>query len=297
MKIYLYCPFECDIKTFFETIHAKAEDIFCLTDYFDELIEICPKSEGLKSYKFSISKILTNKHIKAIKIDEDLWFCQLLPDVEYLVDDENIMPIKIGDEECIIRYFVGEYGYFSFFGKDVFIKRKIRQIKSLSFSNKKIAQKDYLFVIINCGEKKYLFLLDKKQLIWDGYFKEINILENEILILEDNNSCLGEKLVVKVDAGANKITKYPVIYKKKSLEFSSPILAFLDSIIVHDYSQMKKYCAIDLTEICNENILLFCGEFDDYLLLDEGCVLLKNFEAQKVLRFKVENNVIVDIFD
>ena len=134
------------------------------------------------------------------------------------------------------------------------------------------------------------FLVKDDKLLWEGCFKEINVLEKEILILEDNESCLGEKLVIKYIVSDKKFEKYPVVYKKKKLEFLSPVPAFLDCIMLHNYTQMKKLVSDDLIDFCCEKINDFCGDFDDYIFIENFCVLTKNFEAQKVLCFKISNN-------
>lgn len=297
MKIYLYASFPCKIIINEECFNMEVGEALCLTGILEGCVKILPESNNLEKYEVDLKSIIKSSNIKCLKIGCHTLFCQLIPKVTYSIENENYLIQKNFNVTCLIRYFVGEYSYFSLFINNFSIKRKMYNVKSCFSYTKKVQNEEFLFVVVNMENKNYLFLVKDDKLLWEGCFKEINVLEKEILILEDNESCLGEKLVIKYIVSDKKFEKYPVVYKKKKLEFLSPVPAFLDCIMLHNYTQMKKLVSDDLIDFCCEKINDFCGDFDDYIFIENFCVLTKNFEAQKVLCFKISNNLIVDIID
>lgn len=296
MKIFLFAPFSCEIKVLSQNVKLSAGDILLMTDYFDEEIFISPVSDALLPYHFNLKKTSDFKHIRLIK-KEDYQFCQVLPAPSYSIIDEHYIIEKFNSNYCMIRYFSGEYGHLFLSIPNFETKKSIRGLKNVRVNVRQVAKEEFLFVILTCENKDYLILLSQKKIIWEGYYKEINVLEKEILILEDSNCCLGEKLVTKFNVEKDELESYPIVYTKKTIQHISPIPPFLDSVLVHNYSAMKRYISEGLAEVCNSEINNFFGDFDDYFIFDDVCVLTKNFEAQKLLRFKVLDNLIVDILD
>lgn len=296
MKIFLFASFPCEVKVLNQNVNLSSGDILLMTDYFNEEIFISPLSDTLLPYHFNLSYRSNFKHIKLIE-KEDFMFCQILPSPSYSIIDEHCLIEKFGSHFCMIRYFSGEYGHLTLSLPSFEAKREIRGLKTIQVKLKQVLSEEFLFVILTCETGEYLILLSQKKIIWEGFFKEINIVEKEILILEDSNCCLGEKLVTKFNVEKDEIESYPIVYTKKTVQCVSPIPPFLDSVLVHNYSAMKRYVNEELTGACNSDINKFFGEFDDYIIFDDICVLTKNFEAQKLLRFKVLDNLIVDILD
>ncbi len=169
-----------------------------------------------------------------------------------------------------------------------YIKNKYK----INIFDKKIKNNLILFICLENSIKKYYIILNNTHILFDSYLKEININDN-LIILDDNINCLGEKTVFDFDLENNVAKKYAVEYKNK-IPPNDVAIKFLDAVKVGNQKLAKECLSLDVDVLAVQE---FLGEYDDYLKIENCYILLNNFEITKAIKFEIVDNKISNIYD
>lgn len=162
----------------------------------------------------------------------------------------------------------------------------------INIFDKKIKNNLLLFICLENNIKKYYIILNNSNILFNNYLKEININDN-LIVLDDNTNCLGEKTVFEFNLENNSAKKYAVEYKSK-IPPNDVAVKFLDATKVRNQKLFRECLSL---EIDIEAVQEFLGEFDDFLKIEDCYILLNNFEITKAIKLEIVDNKICNIYD
>ncbi|MBQ8430337.1 MAG: hypothetical protein IJX26_00110 [Clostridia bacterium] len=192
--------------------------------------------------------------------------------------------IKFNNETYKIEFYNQFNGLIQIFNnKDKYLY-KFKENFGLDYYIKTICDKQFLFVKIFNDNKQIYFIFDKSKLIFSGDVKEINITLEKLIIMRNDINCFGQKRVVEINIKEDKLEEYLIYYdERKHLENINFLYLFLDAIKVKNYDSCCCYLSNELKAIDKDSLFGYFDDFDDYLFIEDACLLKKNNEVIKIV--------------
>lgn len=271
------------------------------------------------NYSFQIcgARVMGGK--TKVLVQKDFVVIQLLPIVYCDILECESQIFVYENSPCIVRLY---NDFLSVTYKDININKKLIKNKinlkklnnseinlnkncqnNLNYSNldnnykinifdKKIKNNLLLFIELKNNIKKYYIILNKNKILYNNYLKEININDN-LIILDDNINCLGEKTVFEFDLESDCQKKYAVQYIGKTIS-TDLATKFLDATKVGNQKLVKECLALDIDI---DTVQEFLGEYDDFLKIENCYILLHDFQITKAINLEIADNKICNIYE
>ncbi len=249
------------------------------------------------NYSFKIkNKIVEGGNCKVVELSPDQILIQLLPIEYYDINQLNSNMYMYENSPCIVNVFENKNATVLIQYKDIKINKKlIKNNYKINIFDKKIKNNSILFICLENSIKKYYLIINKNKIIFNNYIKEININDN-LIILDDNINCLGEKTVFEYNIEKESITKYAVEYKPKS-PVDNIEIKFLDAVKLSNSKLMKECMGEEFKQMELSSMQEFLGEYDDYIEIDNHYVLVKDGKIIKSINFEIKDNLITNIYE
>lgn len=299
MVYYLLSSFDARLKFNTEQIDIRSGDIYYFNCDSEQEIEVVSFNARISmSYNVFINR--NNCYAgktKVINLNQEEILIQLLP-LPYLDRECRKSNIYMYDGfPCIVELYDSIPNSVCVKYKELNIcNNLINNNYKINIFEKKIKNNNLLFICFENNIKKYYIIVNKDNLIFKGFIKEININENNLIILLDNINCLGQKKVIEYDVDKNTQECYAVEYEKKIID--CPIeIKFLEAVRVCNRKLTSECIGGELAGATIEDINEYLEEFDDFIEIEKSYILIKNFEAIKCIHLEIIDNKIVNIFD
>lgn len=247
-------------------------------------------------YSFQIlNGQILSKNITSFKLGKDL-LIELKPLVYYSPLNLNISNINYNSQDIKLSFYNQTNSLIQINYNHNLINKCFFNPITVEHFTHQIASKEILFIKLKAQYKEYYLIFDKDKLLFEGYLKEINIDKTQLILLKDNISCLSIKQVINFNLETTSKEEYLIYYNKMQVDKELDIkYLFLDNCLVNNFEQAQNYLDNELKCIQPEVLKQFLGEFDNYYIIKEFCLLEKNGELQKVLQFSINNNLITNI--
>lgn len=296
MVIYLLPEFNMTISAGEFSKKMIAGNIYCFTLSSECVFSVHADSiEESWDYSFLINnKTVEGGKCNVLILSEDELFIQLLPIEHYCINNWNSCIYMFENNPCIVNVFQNQNATAIIQYKDIkIIKKLFKNNYKINIFEKQIKNNSILFICLENSIKKYFLIINKNKILFNNYLKEINLNDN-LIILDDNINCLGEKTVFEYNFEKNTTTKYAVKYKSKNATTKTEI-KFLDAVKVFNEKLMKECLGEELKDVSLQYLQEFLGEYDDFLMVNNHYLLVKNGEVYKSLNIEIKDDLITDI--
>ena len=298
--VYILAEFDLTVEIVDKVVKIKKDEMFMLSSLFNIKIKVKPTDNVyLEEYEILVSHLNAQKsEYYDIREFSKGYLVVLKPKRRLFQTNYFEEELSLPKTEIKIRYFKQSYGIIQVFFKNIKYEFKWgNDLQSLNCFTKKIADKRFAFIEIN-SNKKYCFIFSETKLIYEGYIKEINETANELLLLADEHNCYGQKTVHKISVKADKQEKYLVYYDEREVNKSFDIrYLFLDGVLLGSSELALPYLSSELKLLDFNLLSSYFENFDDYIFVEDNCLLKKNTEVFKIVHFDISNNLITNIYD
>ena len=297
MKVYLWARFDCKIETEQQTLSMRANDIYFFESNNARFFVSPTSCEELLSYSFELNNgELFSSFLTSKKVGSNL-IIELKPLIYYSPKNLEIQNIKYNSSNLQIHLYDQAFSLCKIFYNNTHTKTFCNNVK-LSHFTKTIAGIEILFIKLIVGSRQYYYIFNKKNLLFEGYIKEINIKEKTLILLIDDINCYGEKRVKTFNLETNEQEQYLIHYDNRNIYLNLDInYLFLDAIMVQDFNKAKAYLSSDLRFLDSDILAQFFGDFDSYQLIENCCFLQKNDELTSIIQLAIKDNLIYNIIN
>ena len=297
MKLFFLARFDLELKLYDNSTYVKSGDIV----YLDEIpkVEIFVKSRAnnFESYSLSFDGCLNNEYSYAVlrKIKNDIYLIELKPKYIFLPAEIQKRVINFDNDLYLVEMHNSKLIQIHTPKEKFILNRK--DFIEFNFEIKTVGKK-LLFLRFKFKDGDYYYIFNSEKLIFNGLVKELNIQGTHLILLYDDISCYGQKRVVDFDLKEGKEEKYFVYGDERIVcKDVSSLYLFLDAVKIKNYALCEQYLSKDLCGLDENSFFEFFEDFDNYMFIENECVLEKNNEVIKVIHFEVLNNVITNIYD
>lgn len=304
MNIYFVAGFDLILEFKNEKISVKQKEIIKCSNLFDGEIIIRPENDNceLMSYTIDCNKILVGKNSKfeVFNLNNNDKLIFLKPFVYYNPLNLECKNITACGTNFLINIYNQNYGLAQIIYNSNCINFVFNDINfTCEEFIKKIDNKEFLFIKLSqLNESDFYYIFNQENLVFEGKIKDINITNSKIIILKNDITCYGQKNVVEYNVKDKKSEEYLVYYDSRNICKKIDIkYLFVDAIKIKNYELLKDYLSSDLKDLPEENFWLFFGLFDDYLFIENNCILYHNNQIVKIVKIEIKNNTIFNLSD
>jgi len=297
MKTYFLSRFDLDLQVGNERISLKNGDVVLYDGFYSGDISVNSKDRDFDSYSFCYDECVNGFYdfVCCKKLSGDSWFFELKP--KHVFNPCKVVKKIINFEKQI--YMVESYNSNIVNVYTPNQKYSINKAEFIDFNYEiKEVKKKIMILCFNYEYCKHYFIFDTERLLFNGQLKEINIKDNHLILLKDDISCYGQKMVIDINLQDNTEERYFVYAdNRKFYEDIDILYLFLDAVKIKNYDICKQYLSAELCDIDKDSLFDFFDDFEEYMFIEKDCILEKNNEVTKVVHFDVLNDKIVNIYD
>jgi len=147
------------------------------------------------------------------------------------------------------------------------------------------------------GEKNYIVVLKNKECIYNGFYDELNVDQQNRIFLNRKKDALNHGEIFKIENKSHE--KYSVYLDDNPLNMKSEFthLIFLDCLLVSNFKYCNQLLTDDLKQKNEKNIKNFFKEFNYYIPFKNFVFTFKKNTLSGVYKFEIKNCKIENIIN